>query len=197
MKTYALRQKFPPPGGSHIRCVADDDRLLYQWPPRSGTGDFLGKCVITVFASWWLFCWAMSWLLLLYGFTSGEAELSPLFIVWMWGWLAGGVFCIFMVYRMHRPGEPESIGLTPDTLAYNSGAWSPRGDIKNLPSRVRTTLHKKDIQKLTLLRDDQGLHLMVAYGNLEVEAGRHLNDAETQWLEEVLQSWLAAPGRGC
>jgi hypothetical protein len=104
-----------PPQNSKISVTMDGlDEVISIPQPTS-----YSRYLVGAFLFFWLGAWFFALSAAVKQLSSGGA---PNFvIVWLGGWVVGGLFAAFFLYRVLRPPVPETLRLRAGTVSYDSG----------------------------------------------------------------------------
>jgi hypothetical protein len=98
---------------------------FYSWShPNGGVSRYFVGGFFVVWLCAWLGGMVFATSILL-GVNAGKGPPMVFLMAWLTSWTVGGLFAMFIAYKILRPGVPEAIVVSPDTLIYDSGTISP------------------------------------------------------------------------
>ena len=123
----------------------------------------------------------------------------PSSVFWLGAWTVGGILAAYSVFRIFRPGVPETFVLKRGGVDYDSGIpplelnsyrkdagrnyWSSM-----FSKRLRTELGRQQLQSLRLRETEVGNRLTIDVGAKRVELASQTSEVEREWLARVLAS---------
>src|SRR5262245_48890729 len=113
------RVKHELPSGSKIMMGAEGGATQIAIPhPSAGFMRFF----MGLFILFWLGGWAWGWHSAFSSLSSGTAKGGGTFLIfWLGAWTVGGIMAAYWLYRLLRPSVPETLRLTSNGVAYDSG----------------------------------------------------------------------------
>jgi hypothetical protein len=196
-----------PPTGSKISVTGESGGTVIVIPYGSGgvTRYFVGLFLLFWLGGW--FAGFSSAASALWSGKMGFTAAGGFLVFWLGGWTIGGVFAMFYLYRILRPSRPESLRLTPDGVAYDSGVPPFQSDFSGsrekawqsvFPKRTRLELDRRQLRSLRLRDTDVGNRLTVDGDAVRLEIARSATEIEREWLYQLLAKRysLPSPSRG-
>jgi len=184
---------FEPPSGSRI-SVTTDGACPAIVIPHGNAGPM--RYFTGLFTVFWLGGWFWGFRAAFSQVWSGKA--TAFLVFWLAAWTLGGVYAMYIVYRIFRPSVPESLKLMANGVAYDSGvpplqyafgcAFRSRNDYWRslFPKRTRLEIDWKNLQSLRLRASDGGNRLTVDVGALRLDIAGSAGEIEREWLYQLL-----------
>ena len=141
--------------------------------------------------------------------------MAAFLLFWLGGWIIGGGFVAFFLYRLLRPSISETLRLGINDVAYDSGippfranyyyssgmrsyGWRKDQWAAMFPKRTVAMIDRRQIQTLRLRDTDDGNRLTVDAGAQRLDLGCEASEVEREWLYRVLADkyGVAAPTDG-
>ena len=191
-----------PPPGSSISIASDGIDSTIVIPPRTSASRYLPG----LFLLFWLGGWAVGFKDVGSRVLAGNA--NAFLVFWLCGWTVGGVLAVISLYRVFRPAVPETLKLTRNSVAYdsgippmqfnaslrNKGARNAWGSI--FCKRVRVEIDRRQLQSLRLRETESGNRLTIDVDARRLELAPTASEVEREWLAGYLArrySLLPAP----
>jgi hypothetical protein len=188
-----------PPAGSKITIATDGPDPAVVIPNSGGATRY--------FAGFFLLFWLGAWTI---GFRdvgskviSGNADAFMVF--WLGAWTVGGIAAALSLYRIFRPGVPESLILRRNSVTYDSGipplqfnTYSRYRNPKDawnslLPKRIRVDFDQRQLQSLRLRATDSGNRLTIDADAARLDIARTASEVEREWLVRLLAQRYSLP----
>jgi hypothetical protein len=194
------------PVGSKITVDPNMHSTTYTWQ----TGDYFVRYVIGTFFVIFLCGWTVVGLAtitdLLRESDSTASKATLLF--WLFGWAAGVISVVAVLYFLFGPRKPAKLILAPGTLAYHTGTGpidfqiftGPKGllqffnFLKNLRNKVYE-IQASELTDLRLARQGERQTLTFDYASEKIEIGKSLSEPEREWLHEILLAHIKQFGK--
>jgi hypothetical protein len=156
------------------------------------------RFLMGLFILFWLGGWAWGWHSAYSNLSSGTAKGGGTFlVVWLGAWTVAGIMAAYWMYRLMRPSVPETLRLTSNGVAYDSGVppqsyhtgWSQdtaRQWRSMLPKRTRVELDRRKLESLRLREAADGNRLTVDVDAQRVEIGQAASEVEREWRYRLL-----------
>ena len=155
----------------------------------------IGRFFIGVFLIFWLCGWAVGWTTAAAVIATGKGDLFML--VWIGGWTLGGLFAIYMLYRLFRRAIPETLLLNRPSLSLDTGIAPLRLRMLSgfhrdywrelFPKRVRIDLPEHEILTIRLRETGEGNRLTVDHGSDRIDIAKSATEIEREWLFAYLK----------
>jgi hypothetical protein len=182
----------PPPEGSVITVITTEDGSSLITIPQAASGTM--RYFIGAFLILWLGGWVFGFISVVSRLLAGKA--NTFFILWLGGWSIGGIFVIYFLYRLFRPTVPETLRLSDDGVAYDSGIPPFRmyfglanqmEALRSLfPKRMVVTLNRQQLETLSLRVTGAGNRLTIDVGAKRISVGESAGEIEREWLHKLI-----------
>jgi hypothetical protein len=187
-----------PPAGSEISIRQDSNGPTVVIPAKGNASRYFGG----VFLIFWLGGWAFGFKSALTSLLSGTG--NAFLVFWLGGWTIGGIVAAYSVFRIFRPGVPETLILKRSGIDYDAGIPplelnSYRKDTNRnfwrsiFSTRLRTELGRQQLQSLRLRETEAGNRLTIDVGANRVELASQASEVEREWLARLLANRYALP----
>jgi hypothetical protein len=174
-----------PPQGSKISVTTNGAEDAIFIPHASGT---IMRYFVGAFLLFWLGAWFFGVSRAVSEVSSGET--SGFQLLWLGGWTLGGIYAAYMLYRIFRPGVPESLKLRADSIVYDSGVPAfqiqPANQIELFPKRTVVEVDRQQLKSLLLRQTESGNRLTVDVGARRIDLGQAASEIEREWLFRTL-----------
>lgn len=194
------------PTGSSIVREPSDGATIYKWSHPNG-GEF--RYLIGLFLLVWLCGWVIGMafaISTLLGVNNPKGPPIGFLVMWLTTWTLGGVFAIFMAYKILRPGTPESLTVSDDSLLYDSGTVSPIsimmpfqfGALSNPFDAFSRIFRKRRVRRFKredfagfVFENGGATHrLYFDDGADRIVVGECLREPDREWLVSDLTAWM-------
>jgi hypothetical protein len=187
-----------PPAGSEISIRQDPAGPTVVIPAKGNPSRYFGG----VFLVFWLGGWAFGFKSALTTLLSGNG--NAFIVFWLGGWTVGGIVAAYSVFRIFRPGVPETFILKRSGVDYDSGipplelnsyrkgsSWNSWSSI--FSKQLRTELGRQQLQSLRLRETEAGNRLTIDLGAKRVEFASQASEVEREWLARLLANRYSLP----
>jgi hypothetical protein len=194
------------PTGSSIVHETKDGATIYSWSQPNGG---LFRYLIAAFLIAWLCGWLMGMVFAistLLGQNNAKGPPTAFLLVWLTIWTIGGLLAMFMAYKILRPGTPESLAVSDDSLFYDSGTLSPivmmmpfQFGARSNPFEAFNRLFRKRRLQQFKREDFSGFvfensgtthRLYFDDGADRIIVGECLREPDREWLSSELAAWM-------
>jgi hypothetical protein len=187
-----------PPAGSEILIRQDQAGSTVVIPAKANPSRYFGG----VFLVFWLGGWAFGFKSALTTLLSGSG--NAFIVFWLGAWTVGGIVAAYSVFRIFRPGVPETLILKRSGIDYDSGvpplelnSYRKDASLNSWKSifskRFRTELGRQQLQSLRLRETEAGNRLTIDLGAKRVELASQASEVEREWLARLLANRYALP----
>ncbi|MBR0953931.1 hypothetical protein [Bradyrhizobium canariense] len=187
-----------PPIGSEISIRQDGAGPVIVVPAKGAPSRYFGG----VFLIFWLGGWAFGFKSALTTLLSGQG--NAFIVFWLGAWTVGGILAAYSVFRIFRPGVPETFVLRRNGIDYDSGIPPlelnsyRRGSSLNswrsiFSKRLQTELGRQQLQSLRLRETEAGNRLTVDVDAKRVDLASQASEVEREWLARLLANRYALP----
>jgi hypothetical protein len=188
-----------PPAGSRITIATDGPDPAIVIPNSGGATQYFTG----LFLLFWLGMWTIGFRDVGSKVVSGNA--NAFLVFWLGAWTVGGIFAALSLYRIFRPGVPESLTLKRNSVTYDSGIQplqfntysryrKPKDTWNSLfPKRIRADFDQRQLQSLRLRETDSGNRLTIDADAARLEIARAASEVEREWLVRLLAQRYSLP----
>jgi hypothetical protein len=127
--------------------------------------------------------------------TSGTG--GAFLMLWLCCWTTGGIYVVYIIYRLFRKSVPEQLLLNKPTFSVDTGIppfkigfslWNQQDYWKSMfPKRKRTEISHDEMKTLELRETESGNRLTVDKGKERLELAISATEIEREWLFKYLR----------
>lgn len=180
-----------PPQGSQIRVRESSGSLRLHWttPPRLSWDRWFAGGLTGI----WLLGWSIGGVAALWGLLSTPlGARTAMFIAWLLVWTIGELHMAMTLVNLVRGPGAERLDLTEQQLCLQPGSnwtWKHLGRLlRGSKWEVRVSRHQLSSLRLDTTEGRQ--RLIFDHSVHRIEIGRHLADADREWLADVIWKWV-------
>jgi hypothetical protein len=160
------------------------------------------KYLVACFLVFWLGGWAMGWKSAFSSIVKREGSGGLFLIFWLGGWTIGGIFALFVLYRIIQRPVAETLYLSRPHVIHDSGVapFTPSFSMKSqgefwsnvLTRRVRHEFTPEEMKTITLREHENGNRLTLDKGSKRIELAKGATDPEREWLFQLIKKEYAS-----